>query len=284
MNIFMMKMWRAITLSIRTAFHNRRGFLAVLLSLLCLFCAGCNKNAEIDKTRALIEYNVPFIDTYSRWIEIDLIDTDEEGRQIYGISATGDSFNNVFSDYVIDDEANSPVYAFLICQMVAEDEIYCYDGVCYAFAPNFLLSYDLLESLKAENDWNEELDESKMTAYPIKFDKEIKRSKYSVDFKENAVSALEKELGRDFNGYYIDDLYTEENELVMVIREVQVWITKNTQSPDTTDTTSVSESTNIFGSAYVFTYDETTGDVKYQELDEDIESWRHQINMFKEGM
>lgn len=262
----MMKTQKRIISCTGIVFHIKNLVSMVLVFVIFITLNSCSFQNERKMQEVIIEYEIPFIDTDSRWNDVSLVETDEYGRKLYSVAATGDAFNNVFSDYIEDDAANSPVFAYFICQKYNGSNVYCYKDVCYIFVSNLNVSDEVLNNLKNENDWNKDLNQSKMTSLSMNLGNEVE---YSLEFKEKAIAALEKELNREFQGYYIDDLYTNTNKLCFILREVEVWINDN------------GGQTNDFGKSYIFTYDDTSDKVCYEELSDDIESWRSQISQFK---
>ena len=81
-----------------------------------------------------------------------------------------DDYGRVLFEYITFSESNGEKTgtAYVICQKYSKKDVYYYRGICYSFESDV----SSLETLKSQNDWNQKLNEEKMTrrGYFVTFD------------------------------------------------------------------------------------------------------------------
>lgn len=237
-------------------------YIVLILIIVVLGCVFWHKSIEAAET--IVEYNVPFAASGSRWNEIKLMGMDAYGRRLYQYESIG-VYTNVFSDYITYETRNTPVLVYIICQKSGLNTLYCYEN-SYMYSSTLIKKGDeKLERFKEENDWNKPLSEEKMIPYSINKLSEL--TNYSnVNTKEKAVKALENALSQEINDYYIDAIFTSDTRPIYILR-------------DFNQSGSKAEG-NMFGKSYVFIVSDESNAV-YSELTGSIDDWRDQINTFK---
>ena len=241
--------------------------LMLLISVFTVTMTSC----VFEKTRnydILVKYQVPFAEPDSRWNDVILVEKDEYGRELYRYKSEG-SFTNVFSDFSDVSDSYSCVNVYLLIQKTDKNYVYCYDNQCYVYVPSFENdNADIIELLKEQNDWNEPLNNDRLTA----LSKDLASNGMS-DFKlvlieEQILSALERYSGCEVNDYYLDSIHTADGKPIFILREVKQWLTKETE--------------NVFGKSYVFFASNDYTDVICQELSSEIPNWPQEISAFLE--
>ncbi len=246
---------------IGTMLQNKRylfcSFLIVLILILLTSCAHFYEPAEI-----IAEYMVPFVETRNKWSELELVEQDDYGREIYCYTSNG-SYTNVLSDFV-EEDYNAPVLVYILCQKKDENFVYCYDKVSFMYIPSTSNVDEMkLTQWKNENDWNAPLVESKMVALStdLKANGIYKYPLYTVE--KDVVAALSKKINRPIDKYYLDVVFTVDANPVFVVREVIKWSDQSNEQI-------------ILGESFVFVVED--GNVtNHIKLSEDVYQWGEQI-------
>lgn len=236
----------------------------LLVFVSALILTGCRGSKETSPD-IIARYQIPFAAVGQRWNQVELMELDAMGRELYVYQTEG-QYTNVFSDYMDQSYVNAPVIAYLIVQKADRDFVYCYQQICYEYAPSAAQeSSDIITSLKAKNDWGKPLCDEKMTAFP-----KDTRSNGISDFtmasvEGELVDGLEKEIGNKIENYYLDCIFLINGTPVFVLREVRTWVSQTSK--------------NVFGESYVFVRTET-GKIQYERLSDRIQDWNEEIDCF----
>ncbi len=243
--------------------RNKKTYIVLVLVLVIIVCVLYHKSIEIAET--IVEYNVPFADSGSRWNNIKLMEVDVYGRRLYQYESIG-NYTNVFSDYITYETKNTPVLVYIICQKSGFNTVYCYEN-SYMYSSALMKKGDQkLENFKTENDWDKPLSEEKMIHYSTYDHSEQLIDKSFPEGITGVIEALENTLSKDIEDYYIDVIFTPDAMPIYVLRELY-------QSVPDADK-------NVFGKSYVFIVSDESN-VIYSELTSDIDEWRELINDFK---
>lgn len=244
---------------------NKKLHIITILSIvLSLFLTSCGYSSE--PADVIVEYQVPFAQSGHRWNEIELVDQDNFGRELYSYKS-GAAYNNVFKDFMDqDDYMNAPVLLYLIVQKRDNDFVYCYDNCCYIYVKSFQGNNDILiDKFKATNDWGKPFDSKKTTSLSIPdFDKVDGYKVISIE--EQAISTLEKLIGKEIADYYLDDIFLNSDTPIFVLRIVE------------------DPKTYTFGKSYVFNLSSKQNEASYFELSDDINKWNEEIYSFKQAL
>ena len=160
----------------------------VLVSLLILVLSSCKSEdlLKVDSPHLLQEacvfYSVPGYYTYDlKGVSVDVIETDDYGRTLLYF----EGYNCLLND-------NASVY--VICQKCEDSTVYFYEDINYMWAEN-----SDLDKLKEINDWNHELNTSKLSAREIRVSLDsclLKRSALPDDYSgEKFYKSLNKLCG-----------------------------------------------------------------------------------------
>ena len=127
----------------------KKRFCIVLILALCFSICSCKKNTSEDsKLHVCASYSLPGM--FAPDIKgdyVDVLETDLKGRTLFRYTA----YNYIY-------ETKHTV--FVICQAYDSDYVYFYEDNNYIDATS---STEAIECFKELNDWNEELDYSKMS-------------------------------------------------------------------------------------------------------------------------
>ena len=233
-------------------------FVFMMSVILCLSsCTFQNNTPDV-----IVEYQIPFAKSGSRWNENELLDEDEYGRKLYSYKS-GKAYTNVFRDYMGIDYRNAPVLMYIIVQKTEKDFVYCYDDFCYAYVTSFENdNSDIVNNLKDVNDWGNPFNDEKTTALSVSEFENIDRYPiYSVE--ESVVKTLENLINYEIEDYYIDDIFLEDTTPIFVLREV------------------TNRDRHEFGKSYIFHIPKDDSNVTYLELSDDIQNWNEEIHNFK---
>lgn len=243
--------------------RNKKTYIVLFLVLVIIGCILFHQSIKIAET--IIEYDVPFADSGSRWNNIKLMDVDVYGRRLYQYESIG-NYTDVFSDYITYKTKNTPVLVYVICQKSGFNTMYCYENSYMYSSALIKKGDDKLENFKKENDWNKPLSEEKMIQYSIYDHSE---NLMDASFPEGitvVIEALENTLSKDIEDYYIDVIFTQDATAIYVLRELYQSVPEANK--------------NVFGKSYVFIVSDESN-VIYSELTSDIDEWRELINDFK---
>lgn len=234
-------------------------FVFIISATLCLSSCSFQDNTP----DVIVEYQIPFAKSGSRWNEIELIDEDSFGRKMY--SYKSESYcTNVFRDYMGINYKNAPVLIYIIVQKKDRNFVYCYDDYCYTYVKSFEDdNSDIIENLKEINDWEKSIDEDKFLPLSIKIgSNEI--SKYKVvSVETTAVTTLEETVACEIEDYYLDAIFLEDATPIFVLREV------------------TNREKHEFGKSFVFHISDDRSEATYLELCNDIQNWNEEIHNFK---
>ena len=233
-------------------------FVFIISTALCLSSCSFQDNTP----DIIVEYQIPFAKSGSRWNEIELIDEDENGRKLYSYKS-GKAYSNVFRDYMGIDYKNAPVLMYIIIQKAEKDFVYCYDDFCYRYVASFEDdNSDIIENLKDVNDWGKSFNDEKTTALSVsEFENIDGYPIYSV--KESVVKKLKDLIDYKIEDYYIDDIFLEDSTPIFVLREV------------------TNREKHEFGKSFVFHVPDDGSEATYLELSNDIQNWNEEIHNFK---
>lgn len=243
-----------------TGLRNKFLLLFVFIISITLCLSSCSfQNNTLD---VIVEYQIPFAKSGSRWNENELLDEDEYGRKLYSYKS-GKAYTNVFRDYMGTDYRNAPVLMYIIVQKTEKDFVYCYDDSCYAYVASFENdNSDIVKNLKDVNDWGKPFNDEKATALSVSEFENIDRYPiYSVE--ESVVKTLEDLINYEIEDYYIDDIFLEDATPIFVLREV------------------TNREKHEFGKSYIFHIPEDDSNITYLELSVDIQNWNEEIHNFK---
>ncbi len=142
-----------------------RLFLGMLLCSSIFLLTSCNVKSEFYDLAICGSYAVPGMycdDLKGNSVSCDVIEKDLYGRILFKYET-----NSIIT--------SQNEIAYVICQKYDSDYVYFYEDECYLFAKDF--EKDSIE-LKEKNDWNKQLDESKMSRRENKltFDLQIANS------------------------------------------------------------------------------------------------------------
>jgi len=234
----------------------------VLICLLILTGCGESKEKTLD---IVAEYQIPFAAVGQRWNKVEFFEQDSMGRELYLYHSEGEH-TNVFSDYMDQSYRNAPVIAYIVVQKEDRDFVYCYENVCYEYAPSLATENgDIITNLKAANDWEKPLCNSKMMALPK--DMETNGvSDYKIVFHEKELmEAFETAIGEKIENYYLDCIFSVDGTPIFLLRKVNAWLTQTSK--------------NVFGESYVFVRTKTD-EIKYLQLSDQISDWNEIIDCF----
>ena len=235
--------------------------ITIILVVVSLFLTSCAANSS--PADVVVEYQVPFAQSGHNWNEIELVGTDDYGREMYSYKS-GKAYTNVFRDFMSEEYYRAaPVLLYLIIQKRDNDFVYCYDNCCYVYVKSFQGNNDyMIDNLKELNDWGKPLDDEKLTSLSIDAFDDVDGYKVT-SITEQAVSTLEELLEKEIADYYLDDIFLDSNTPIFVLRIVE------------------SREPRIYGKSYVFNLSSDQMEASYFELSDDINTWNEEIHNFK---
>ena len=120
----------------------------VIVGLIVLFFPKSNQTVQLIKLAHANAFGTA-INYGPHSGEIKILERDEFGRILYRYSDMSQFYPKI-------------TYTYIICQKLVKDYAYCYPDICFEIVnKGEKLSNDRLDELKARNDWNKPLDESK---------------------------------------------------------------------------------------------------------------------------
>ncbi len=251
--------------SIGSLFFSRSRHLVIYVlacSTIILSLCSCNYQADIEALQVIAAYEIPFVDVDSRWSSAELVEKDNYGRMLYSVHSINDESNNVFSDYVIDELSNSPVLAYVVCQKIDDNYVYYYKTYCYKFVSSLSANNSVIKELKEKNDWNMPIDENKLIKRSTNLDGIENYRLYRTE--KQAITDLEKSIGSQIDNYYIDMIFSADEQPIYVVRAVKSWSKEDTAIQ--------------FGESYAFRYIDNISEVSYVMLTHRIDTWNEQIS------
>ena len=133
--------------------------LVFLLSLSMVSCGVVNSEDNLTSIQACGHYGVLAMSAPdAKHVSVNVIEKDAYGRILFEFSADS-AFTEADTFYDFDD------IAYVICQKAEKDYTYFYEDICYSYDVD---NSAVIEELKIKNDWNEELDVTKMSRRKIK--------------------------------------------------------------------------------------------------------------------
>lgn len=239
--------------------------IVILLLIECLSLSSCNVITQKNTPNIISAYDIPFVNAESRWSQVELMEADNYGRELYSVVSNGDDVNNVFSDFNNDGLANSPVNVYLICQKRDDAYVYCYEGENYIYVSSLYNNDEIIKQFKNRNDWNKPIKENNLTKFPVELN--VVKNYKLYEIEQKVISDFEKELGYEVHDYYIDVIFSVQKEPIYVIRIIKEWANE--------------EHSNVFGASYVFAYGENQEEIDFAELTGSVNTWPYQIVNFK---
>lgn len=127
----------------------KRLFAFVFIVALVMALLSCAAPA-MHMPRACVHYAVPgmYLSNIASEGQLEILETDAQGRIL--IKYTNRS-------YIRNDESET---VYVICQKYDRDYVYFYEDICYQFKTQLESGFEIL---KQSNDWNQSLDETKMS-------------------------------------------------------------------------------------------------------------------------
>lgn len=228
--------------------------LILLLICVCLvLTTGCNRMHMLlnDKYIEVFEYQVPFASKDSKDDYYLKLDEDDYGRKLYYCEATRCA--TALSDFC----GSYEICFYLILQDTDSDCVKVYDNDCYVFVPKGTTEEnDLVVSLKQNNDWNNELNEKLMTAFPV--------DGYSLENEKELEILIEDTLGFEPNKIRLDSLMTPSKKCFYIVR--------NTITYDYVEI--------FYGKTFLFTI-QNDSMTNIKELEGTANDWKEQIRDYK---
>lgn len=135
-------------------------FICIVLSI-CLLLFSCSSYSN-DRVEYILNNQVPFvaISPPRHFHDYSTIEEDSYGRQLIFCEIPGISIMNDFFE-----NNNNNVFVYLIFQKTTSRNIWIYDDDCYLFVAD-KDTIDLeFEEFKVVNDWDQPLNEEKMSQY-----------------------------------------------------------------------------------------------------------------------
>ena len=246
---------------------NKKIYMALpMIFILCSSMTACNISRPTTPD-IVIEYQVPFAKSMSKWNEVTLVEQDAFGRNLYSFKSEG-IYTNVFSDYMDESFTNAPVLIYLIVQKRDDNYVYCYENLCYIYVTSFDVdNTEIVEKLKELNDWGLPINDVSLTALPIDIKKNGILDYNIASVEKNIINLFEKKIGRKIESYYLDCIFSADAEPIYILREIEQWAFQTTD--------------NKFGKSYIFVVLDDFSTVAYQELSADISNWNKEINFFR---
>ena len=162
----------------------KKYFVKILLTFMILvILSSCGITTNINLELALCgSYAVPGMfcaDLKGGTSQVSVLEEDDYGRIMFSYSAPN----------VTTQETET---VLVMCQKIDDEYVYFYEDICYTFQYD---NQDAIKVIKEQNDWNQPLDQSKMSRRPNQITFDLFITSNSTLLYGNVIQAAARELG-----------------------------------------------------------------------------------------